>query len=96
MRILEVHEGDDVEIAVAEVAGDGVGQFVLRQNCLQFRHEFGQELRLDDDVVDEGRGALAFDMLAQEVKALAADLPIFLCFDLGASDMRSCSRNGLI
>ena len=87
MRILEIHERDDVEIAVAEVAGDGVGQIVLRQDRLKFRHEFGQEFRFDDDVVDEWRGPFSFYVLAQEVEALAADLPVFLRFGLGAGDV---------
>src|SRR3989344_7714910 len=64
----EVHQGEDMDIAVADVPRDRVDH--VRLVFVEERGEFRQEVRVaggrHDEVVDEGRRNEAVEILAQE------------------------------
>jgi len=54
-----------VEVAIADVAGNGVGEVgILTKQGLESREEIGQVFRGDDEIVDKGSGAFVFDFFA--------------------------------
>ena len=79
-RIGQIHERNDVEIAVSYVASYGISQIfpVRLEQRIKLWQECRQVFRHDHEIVYERGGAHAVDMLPQHVEALAADDPIFI------------------
>jgi len=72
----KIHQGNDVEIPVAGVAGNRIDQFVLAQNPIELRQKFRQEFRADNNVINKRSGALAMNVFPKEIEALPPDIPI--------------------
>lgn len=78
----EVHERDQVEVAIAHVASQRVDHvvFVLVKQGIQLGQELGVRGGRHHKVVDKGYGVEILHVLAEQGEALAAHDPVLLTF----------------
>src|SRR3989338_9558902 len=88
MLIADVHQRNNMEIAVADVSMNGEDKLVVGHDLVEAREEIMKFLGSDDDVINERCGALALGMIREELEAFAADRPIFVFFFVVFGDMR--------
>src|SRR5262245_6389374 len=74
---LEVHERNDMEIPISDMSRHRIDHlvFVLIEKCIEFRKELRIAFRRNDEVVDEGRGIEAGEILSKQSEALAPHYP---------------------
>src|SRR3990167_7850739 len=72
-----VDQGNDVEIPVANMAGNRISKLVVRQYLFKFWQKLNERVRRHHKVVYKRRGAPADHLFTQEVKALAPHHPVF-------------------
>lgn len=61
----DIDYGDDMEVAVSDVAGDGEDEFwVFFEDVGNLGDDFGHFVGVDDEVVDEGGGVFVADFVA--------------------------------
>src|SRR3989344_1940974 len=79
LRILKVHKRDDVEVSVAGMARDGVGELVLVavENGVHLRQEFRHVLGAHDEVIHERSRILVFHVAVEQFETLPPDGPVF-------------------